>query len=106
MLLEDAFVVRDRAQLCTLFDPGAVLAQGEPGHEARGAEAIGRAAAELWTRERTYVAGTQRVLQARNTALLVSPAGIHVARRGDDGAWRVAICLLRSPDNPNTQEDG
>jgi mannose-6-phosphate isomerase-like protein (cupin superfamily) len=40
------------------------------------------------------------VLQARNTALLVSSAGIHVARRGDDGAWRVAICLLRSPENP------
>jgi hypothetical protein len=96
MLFEDAFVVGDRAGFCTLFDDGAVLApEGAP--EARGGEAIGRAAAELWTAGRTYVAGPNRVLQSRETALVVSPAGIHVARRAADGTWRVAISLLDLP---------
>ena len=81
-LFEDAFVVRDRRRVRALFDEGAVMApEGAP--EARGGEAIGRAAAELWTAGRTYVAGLSRVLQSRETALVVSPAGIHVARRGD-----------------------
>lgn len=93
MLLEDAFVVGDPAGFGTLFDDGAVLAcEGAP--EARGGEAIGRAAAALWTAGRTYVGGLGRVLQARGTALLVSPTGIHVARRAPDGTWRVAILLL------------
>ena len=77
------------------------VAEGVP--EARGGEAIGRAAAELWTAGRTYVAGLSRVLQSRETALVVSPAGIHVARRARDGTWRVAISLL---DLPRTREGG
>lgn len=103
-LLEDAFVVRDRAQLCALFDDGGVLAAAPTGPESRGSGAIGRAAASLWTRDRTYVAGASRVLQARDTALVVSDAGIHVARRDGDGTWRVAICLL-DIDQPITQEE-
>ena len=103
MLFEDAFVVRDRAGFCTLFDDGAVLAPGGAS-EARGGEAIGRAAAELWTAGRTYVGGASRVLEARETALVVSPAGIHVARRVPDGTWRVAISLLDLP-TPSEPED-
>ena len=99
MLFEDAFVVGDRAGFRTLFDDGAVLAIGGV-PEARGAEAIGRAAAELWAAGRTYVGGATRVLQAHETALVVSPAGIHVTRRATDGNWRVAISLL----NPLTPE--
>ena len=103
MLFEDAFVVRDRAGFCTLFDDGAVLAP-EGAREARGGEAIGRVAAELWTAGRIYVGGASRVLQARRTALVVSPAGTHVAHRSTDGTWRVAISLLDLP-TPSEPED-
>ena len=94
-LLEDAFVERDRLLLDDLFDDGAVLvdAGGVPAH---GREAIGRALAELWGRDRTYVACPRHVLQARDTALIVADAGIHVLRRGADGAWRATLSLLES----------
>jgi hypothetical protein len=93
-LLEDAFVTRDRRELTALFDDGAVLASTAARQEARGGEAIGRTVAELWDGERTYVAGPSRVLESRGLALVVSRSGIHVARRGEDRAWRAAISLL------------
>jgi hypothetical protein len=93
-LLEDAFLLRDQAGLGALFHDGAVL-MGGPGLEARGGEEIGRAVAELWARGCTYLARPRRVLQSRDTALLVADAGIHVLRRGD-GAWRAAISLLET----------
>ncbi len=102
-LLEDAFVIRDRALFCDLFDDGAVLDAGG-GLESRGGEAIGRTAAELWARERIYVGGPRRVLQARDTALVMSDAGIQVTRRGSDRAWRVAICLLTTSPTTNKEE--
>jgi hypothetical protein len=93
MLFEDAYVVRNRGEFCTLFDDGAVLAPRDGG-EARGREAIGAAAAELWVSGRTYAGGTCRVVQARDTALILSPGAIHVVRRAPDRTWRVAISLL------------
>ena len=103
VLLEDAFVMHDRAELCALFGAGAVLAaHGVP--EARGEDAIGCAAAALWSAGGTYVGGTQRVLQVLDTALLVSPAGVHVARRTGDGTWRLAISLLH-PTGTSDEED-
>lgn len=101
-LFEDAFVLRDRAQLCALFDAPAVMARGD-GDEARGPEAIGRAASDLWAGGRAYVGGARRVLQADDTALVVSIAGIHVARRDRDGAWRLAISLLDLSDPPGRE---
>jgi hypothetical protein len=92
-LLEDAFVLRDRAGFDELFDDGAVLMEAR-GVEARGGEAIGRALAGLWALNRTYVSRPRRVLQSRDMALLVADGGIHVLRRGGDGAWRAAISLL------------
>jgi hypothetical protein len=92
-LFEDAFLLRDRAGFDELFDDGAVLAEAG-GAEARGSEAIGAALAALWARQCTYLAGPQRVLRARDTALVVADAGIHVLRRRDGGAWRAAISLL------------
>jgi len=47
-----------------------------------------------WDRQFTYVARTRHVLQVRDTALVVADAGIHVLRRGGDGAWRATISLL------------
>src|SRR5918912_1866076 len=92
-LLEDAFVIRDEQSLTKLFDKGAVLVAGES-QEARTSEEISRFAAALWEQSRTYVADPRRVLQSRNTALIVADRGINVARRGTDGAWRYAIALL------------
>jgi hypothetical protein len=102
-ILEDAFVTRDRALSRALFEDHSVLVQAE-GAEVRGGEAIGDALAELWDRDRTYVAPAGRVLQARDVALLVSSAAIHVLRRGGDGTWRAAISLLLI-GTPNGSED-
>jgi hypothetical protein len=94
-LLEDAFVMRDRTEFGALYDDGAVLVAGTDGREARGGDAIGHAVAELWAEDDfIYLAGARRVLRARDTALVIAGAGIHVLRRGADGAWRVAISVL------------
>ena len=92
-LLEDAFVMRD-ARSPTRSSTTARCWRRPAACEARGDEAIGHALAELWAGGRTYVARPRRVLQARDTALVVAAAGIHVLRRGGDGTWRAAISLL------------
>ena len=92
-MFEDAFVMRDRRELCALFERNGVLAPFH-GSEARGAAAIGVAASDLWRTGQTYVGGGARVLQARRTGLIVGRAGIHVVRRHGDGAWRLAIAFL------------
>jgi len=102
-LFEDAFVTRDRAALAQLFEDGAVLVGGGP-VEARGGEQIAGFAATMWEGGHTYVADPQRVLQARDTALVVATQGINVVRRGSDGRWRYAISLL-SLDHTTTKEE-
>ncbi len=104
-LLEDAFVVRDRGAIAALFEDGAVLVTGTTAGAARGGEAIARAAAALWREDITYLAEPQRVLQARDTALVVARHAISVVRRGEDRTWRYAISLLAPGiDNPTEQE--
>jgi ketosteroid isomerase-like protein len=103
-LFEDAFVTRDAEALCGMFADGALLAIGEPPNAARGAEEIGRLATVLCTGDRTYVAEPRRVLQARDTALVVADRAINVARRGSDGAWRYAIALLSLHPAPTKEE--
>lgn len=93
-LFEDAFVVRDRDALAQLFEDGAVLAADGGHQEARGAAQIARFATAMWERERTYLADPRRVLQARDTALVVAARAVNVLRRGGDGTWRYAITLL------------
>ena len=102
-LLEDAFVVRNGDALAELFEDGAVLVADDGTREARGGE-IARLASEMWERNRTYLADPRRVLQARNTALIVTKWGVNVVRRGSDGAWRYAIAVL-SHDDTTTEED-
>jgi hypothetical protein len=92
MLFEDAFVIRDGNALAGLFEDGAVL--GAVRGEARGGEQIGRLAAAMWEREYSYVGDPQRVVQARDTALVVARQGINVVRRRSDGNWLYAISLL------------
>jgi Domain of unknown function (DUF4440) len=103
-LLEDVFVIRDREALGELFEDGAVLVADHGAPEARGGDEIARWAREMWAHERTYLAEPRRVLQARDTALVLTRHGINVVRRGSDGAWRYAIALL-SHDGATTEED-
>lgn len=93
-LLEDAFVVRDSDALAQLFEDGALLVAGGGPREARGTAEIARLATAMWERDRTYLADPRRVLQSRETALVVAERGINVLRRGSDGTWRFAISLL------------
>jgi hypothetical protein len=102
-LLEDAFVIRDPEALAELFEDGAVLAAGDGTREARGGEKIEHLAAAMWERDRTYLAEPRRVLQARDTALVIGARSTNVIRRGSDGAWRYAIALL-SLEEPTTKE--
>ena len=93
-LLEDAFVLRDQRALGQLFQPGAVLVAGGGLAEARGHQQIVRVAAQLWDRDRGYLADPRRILQVRDTALVLAGRATNVVRRGDDGSWRYAIALL------------
>ena len=93
-LLEDAFVLRDPQALAELFQPGAMVVVGGGLPEARGQQQIARIAAESWDLDRSYLADPRRVLQARDTALVLAGHAVNVARRGNDGFWRYAISLL------------
>jgi hypothetical protein len=101
-LFEDAFVIRDRAALAGLFEDGAVLGDGS--REARGGDEIVLLVSDIWESERTYLAEPRRIVQARDTGLIVATSGINVVRRGPDGGWRYAIALL-SRDDTTAEED-
>jgi hypothetical protein len=70
----------------------------------RARRAAARLASDMWEQDRTYLAGPSRVVQARDTDLVVAKRGVNVVRRGPDGGWRYAIALL-SRDNAITEED-
>lgn len=91
-LFEDAFVVRHPEAFTDLFEESALLAEGYAA-DVRGGEAIARLLSGMSDRGITYVADPRRVLQARDTALVIASHGINVARRSADG-WRYAISLL------------
>ena len=97
-LLEDAFVMRDRAAVVDLFESDGLVA-ARAMQTARGA-AIGRFVADLWAQDLTYLARPERVLQAGDTALIVAERAISVVRRRD-GHWRYAISLLHIEPKSN-----
>jgi hypothetical protein len=101
-LLEDALLLGDERMLASLFEDGAVLVVDGRARQARGADDIARLAMTV-TGSTTYIADPRRLLQARETTLVVSDGAINVARRGHDGVWRYAISLL-STDTPITKE--
>jgi hypothetical protein len=101
-LLEDAFVVRDRRAVTALFESEALLVDAAAG-EARGARQIADWATQTWRRGLTYLAAQPRVLQADDTALVLTAKGISVARRHDERGWRYAIALL-SLDHATARE--
>ena len=92
-LLEDSFVLRDYQALAQLFHPAAVLVTGGGLPEARGRRQIAQVATQLWDSRRLYLADPRRVLQVRDTALVLAGRAINVVRR-DEGSWRYAISLL------------
>ncbi len=81
-LFEDAFVTRDERAVARLFE-----------HAGDG-EAAAQLAKAMWERDETYFAGPRRVVQARDTALVLTAQGINVAHRAPSGAWRYAIALI------------
>jgi hypothetical protein len=93
-LFEDACLARDHAAFAGLFEDGAVLAAEHARAEARGAEEIARATTALWRPDRLWLGEPRRVVQARDTALVLGRHGTNVARRGADRRWRYAIWLL------------
>jgi hypothetical protein len=103
-LLEDAFVLRDRELLAELFEPGAVLVAGGGLQEARGGQEIAQVAIEMWGIDRMYLADPRRVLQARETALVLAGRAINVVHRGEDGSWRYAILFLEPEEVAATDE--
>lgn len=102
-LFEDAFVLRDRGALASLFEPRALLVAVGLTGEVRGSEEIALSASALWSRDFVYVADPRRVVQARDIALVLGTQGTSVVRRGADGAWRFAISLLTN--HPPTEEE-
>jgi hypothetical protein len=103
-LLEDAFVLHDQQALARLFQPGAMLVVGGGLPEARGREQIAQVAARLWDSKCLYLADPRRVLQVRDTALVLGGHAINVLRCTDSGSWRFAISLLDSRRQPNSDE--
>jgi len=93
-LLEDALLGGEHDAVSALFADGAVLAHAGIAVHARGSQQIAREAAALCEAELAYVASPKRVLQARNTVLVIAEQAINVAVRGDDRAWRYAIAVL------------
>jgi hypothetical protein len=93
-LLEDTLVLENRKALTQLFEEGALVAVGANHREVRGAEEISRLASGIWNQKNTHLAGLGRVSQARDLALVVTPRGISVARRGSDGYWRYVIFVV------------
>lgn len=104
-LLEDAFLNRDAQAVCDLFDPGAVLVAGAPAEEAHGSERIEHLAEAILASDRSYLADPQRVVQARDTAMVLANGGINVVRRGSDGGWRYAIALLPHEHTMPSEEE-
>lgn len=89
-LLEDSLVFRDPQMVAGLFECGAVLVLDDE-RVARGGEEIARVALLTWEGDHNYVANPERVMQARDIALIIAGKGINVVRRDRDGTWRYAI---------------
>lgn len=104
-LLEDAFLNRDPEALRDIFEQGGVLVAGNPAREAHGPEAIWRLARAMFKSGLSYLAEPLRVVQARDTAVVLANGGINVVHRASDGGWRYAIALLAHEHTIPTEEE-
>ncbi len=93
MLLEDTLVLRDTGALAGLFEEWAVLSLAGS-RQLRGCGPITDFTAETFSGENGYLADPCLVIQARDTALVVTARGANVQRRGPDGVWRYEILHL------------
>ena len=105
-LLEDAFVLRSGEAITELLEDDAVLVVDDGIREAHGRQEIARLARQMWQGNRSYLAEPRRILQAGNTALIMTNHGANVVRRGTDGAWRYAIALLSQDHIPPRRTNG
>jgi hypothetical protein len=106
ILLEDTFVLRNGEAIAELFEDRAVLVADDGIREAHGRADIARLARQMWQRNRSYLAQPRRIVQAGNTALIMTSHGANVVRRGTDGAWRYAIALLSQDHVPPRRTNG
>jgi hypothetical protein len=106
ILLEDTFVLRNGEAIAELFEDRAVLVADDGIREAHGRADIARLARHMWQRNRSYLAQPRRIVQAGNTALIMTSHGANVVRRGTDGAWRYAIALLSQDHVPPRRTNG
>lgn len=90
-LLEDALVVEDSEALGELFEPVALVAHRE--QSVRGPRIVPFFAA-LRAAGFTYVAAPRLVLQAGDTALIVTGPSISVVHRDAACRWRYAITAI------------
>lgn len=93
-LLEDAFLLGDADAVARLLEDGSLLVTGDGSQPVRGREAILQAASLLCHHGCAYLANRRRVFQTRDTALIIGEGVINVARRGQDGSWRLAISMF------------
>lgn len=93
-LLEDALLLGDGEAVAALFEPGGLLIADETSPELRGREQISQAATALCLDRHEHLTSPCQVFQARDTALMLDRGAVNVVRRGDDGTWRYAICIL------------
>src|SRR5215207_9694526 len=100
-LLEDAFVLRSGEAMAELFENCAVLV-ADGTREVHGQEEIVRLARQMWQRNRSYLAEPRRIVQAGNTALIMTQHGANVVRRGTDG---VEICDRSVVSRSHTTEE-
>jgi hypothetical protein len=105
-LLEDAFVLRSGEAIAELFEDGGVLVADDGIREARGRDEIVPLARQMWQCNRSYFAEPGRIVQAGNTALIMTLQGANVIHRGIDGAWRYAIALLPQDHIPPRRTNG
>ena len=102
--LETLLEVMDVSQLDTSVRCAVLVADGT--REVHGQEEIVRLARQMWQRNRSYLAEPRRIVQAGNTALIMTQHGANVVRRGTDGAWRYAIALLSQDHIPPRRTNG
>ena len=91
-MFEDAFVVGDPERRRPAVRGRRPARHGERDAQRRGDRSVRRGA--VGARGRASSPNPRRVLQAHDTALVVSERSVSVLRRAGDGFWRYAISLL------------
>lgn len=96
-LLEDAILLGDADAIAALFTHHGAFAASGMAPVCRGSEMID--VLSSWTEHgHGYIGGSAHVVRSRRTALVIGESAINVVRRGRNGMWRFAICLVPNTD--------